>query len=325
MESVARIVNHFLKSNEPRQVGNYVTNGKVLIFVVPEHKTREVLAVKFNDLIIGNSSGLRYAHLISEKTGRRRSRSTGETFAQAELAKNIAMIPFDVFTTAKLDLSKFSLIERAKEETLTRFWFEKVYDEKTDSYNDVKKEEKRHFTGASVFKVDKEVFLFDFDRNELKHGILNPFLVKLSVKNVKSVQEAYESLKPEEVLRAEKLGLDVERQGEWFFIPANEITSKKLDKLKKEVKSITLRAGPNRPNYGEGLQMYQGKPVGDQSRMRDREEIEQAREVSKASEFFMSGTIKHSGREHKDLVLKGWFKAVPNTAVASFTILGDVD
>ena len=39
----------------------------------------------------------------------------------------------------------------------------------------------------------------------------------------------------------------------------------------------------------------------------------------------VSGYVEHSGREHAKLVLKGWFKAIPNTSTRSFTITGDVD
>lgn len=325
---VERIVEHFLKSNEPKAYGNYATNGKVLIYVVPEKRTREVLAVKFNKgLIIGNSSGLDHAPKI-ENPSRfgRRKRFTGESIAQAELAKHIAMIPFGVFTQAKLDLSKFSLIERGPEETLTRRWTETVYTEKA-GHKEVEKTETRHFTGASLFKVDGEVFLFDFDRGELEHGILNPFLVKLTDKTVKSISAAYDSLKPETVKQAERQGLKVLRQGEWFFIPVNEITAKGLERATKEnaVKRITLQAGPNRPNRAEGFQIYQGRVIADERDLRNYQEIQAARAVAEKSQYFVTGTVSHDGREHKDLTLKGWYTPVSNTASSSWTVTGDVD
>jgi hypothetical protein len=37
------------------------------------------------------------------------------------------------------------------------------------------------------------------------------------------------------------------------------------------------------------------------------------------------GRVYHGGFEHNPIDLKGWHKAVPNTAVESFRISGDVD
>jgi len=62
-----------------------------------------------------------------------------------------------------------------------------------------------------------------------------------------------------------------------------------------------LRAGPNRPNAVEHGLLQIGK------------------------QSFVKGTMSHSGREHKEIVLKNWHLAVPNTAIGSFTIEGDVD
>lgn len=41
--------------------------------------------------------------------------------------------------------------------------------------------------------------------------------------------------------------------------------------------------------------------------------------------LYVSGIIAHRGRQHGDLKIDGWWKVVPNMAIASFTIVGDVD
>ena len=42
-------------------------------------------------------------------------------------------------------------------------------------------------------------------------------------------------------------------------------------------------------------------------------------------EGYVKGKVTHGGGEHKAIMLKGWCKAVPNTAVESFKISGQVD
>jgi hypothetical protein len=40
---------------------------------------------------------------------------------------------------------------------------------------------------------------------------------------------------------------------------------------------------------------------------------------------YVSGTVTQSRRQHGDLILSGWYKVVPNTAVTSWTISGKID
>lgn len=316
MTHVERIVKHFLNNNSAKQCGNYVTNGNVLIHIEPNRLEREIVAVKYGNFTVGNSSRLRNAPEIRVKTASgRRTRSTGESEIQAELSKHVSMIPFDVFRQANLNLSKFTLVEKGKSETVKRL--EQIVDEKATAKQRKKKENswltiyktievEQHFTGASLFQIDGAYFLFDLDRNELNHGILNPFLVKLPGP-VKSIVEAYESLKPQEVKDAESKRLHVKRQGEWFFIPvqlSQEFVKEHFQTTKqrsgRETTTMVLQAGPNRPNTAEkGFEAF--------------------------SKHYVTGKISHSGREHKDLVLTEWHIAIPNTATTSWTITGDID
>ena len=96
-----------------------------------------------------------------------------------------------------------------------------------------------HFVGAILFRVNRKYFLFDVDRNELEYFRFNPFIVQLPHK-VTSIAEAYESLKPQEVKDALAKGLDVKRQGEWFFIPS-EFQPKESDIITRGVKRIDER------------------------------------------------------------------------------------
>ena len=62
----------------------------------------------------------------------------------------------------------------------------------------------------------------------------------------------------------------------------------------------SLRNGQNRPNNVEML-------------------------IVSGEKTYVSGKIVHSGREHRDLHLVGWWEPIPNTAVESWQITGDID
>lgn len=252
--------------------------------------------------VIGNSSAL---DLVERKnTFGRITLARGETEVQRQLSTKIPMIPFVVFEQSGLDLSKLEIVEKTDAETIQR----KVrkYNEKKKDYEDVL--EPVHFTGACLFRIESKLFLFDIDRREVEHGIFNPFLVELPVK-VKTIAEAYESLKPQEVKDAIEAGKDVLRQGEWFFIPVEDQLgierkykgSEDANGQKGKYKShFTLQAGRNRPNYAD-----QGFAIDGVT--------------------YVKGKIEHAGREHATLTLKKWMRAIMNTARNSFTIIGDVD
>ena len=308
---VTKALNAFLNTDVKKaRFGHYCVDGHELYFrnVVGSSRfgaklQQNLVAVRLQDgTVIGNSSVL---PLIGRKVSFGRERENrDQTEIQARLSSLVTMIPFTVFEQAELDINSFKMIDRGPEETIKRKGKE-VYDKKTNKY--ITPIETVHFTGASLFKVDGSVFLFDIDRRELQHKIFNPFLVKLVDTHVKTIAKAYDSLKPTEVKRAEAKGLEVKRQGEFFFIPVNTsnlkpdlaVQDNNWNGVKKgQPIRIELRAGENRPNYAaEGIQ-----------------------ELS-----YVRGKVTHSGREHAALMLKTWHKAVANTSMASFTITGDVD
>lgn len=250
---------------------------------------------------IGNSSTLsligRTVSFGNEKLNR------NETDIQRRLSALIPMIPFTVFIEAGLDLDKYKLVDRGDEESVIR---------NIENYDSKKREtvlipETVHFTGASLFEVDGKTYLFDIDRREIAEKIFNPFLAEIPVA-AKTIAEAYEALKPTEVKEAELAGLQVIRQGEWFFIPVkgnfkadknpNHRPNSGVSDWNPVNKRGILQAGRNRPNH---VTLF-----------------------NEAKSLF-SGIVTHSGREHAPLELKGWFRAVPNTATNSFTITGDID
>ena len=289
------------------------------------------------------------------------NRSVTKIQTLMEQRKEFESIPFSVFKEADLNLSTYTELDSTGEETVTR----KVQNPKWRSWGDNKNipqfiEETVHFMGARLFSVQNHAnteraeengvlktikFLFDIDRKEIDNKIFNPFLVQVPENGtpITSINQAYDCLIPNEVKDAIANGKHVKRQGEWFFIPTeidplsdiaelteeqkkeyalalaiknhgrwnNEITemlgkdlTEKYENISNipdcNVKRMEIRAGKNRPNHAE-------------------------KGINTGGKSYVKGKVEHSGREHADIVLEGWHIALPNTAIDSFTITGDID
>ncbi len=234
-------------------------------------------------------------------------------------------IPFNVLESAELKLNETTVIERGPEST-----------HKIKTHLNSSERIERHFTGALLLENSGRKFFMDIDREEIKHEIFNVFFVEVDSK-VKSILEAYESMKPESVRNAEKSGTQVLRQGEWFFLdtgktvelPADEVYTWKTKEMgEKHIERFDVSHGKGRPNS-----LY--KPIG----------------FGPEFDSLVCGLVNHSGREHRELNLgikvkdqdqssfprgtgdegspimitvKLW-ELVPNTTVGNFTITGDVD
>lgn len=223
-------------------------------------------------------------------------------------------IPFNVLKAGDLKLNETSVLEQGPEST------------HTIKVNPYSSEQQRHFTGALLLQNNGRKFLMDIDREEIKHKIFNAFFVEVD-KKVKTISEAYESMKPQSVKDAEKAGKTVLRQGEWFFVQ----TDKELTVESKQVRnwhnenetSIVTRFNIS---HGKGRPNALFKPVG----FNDMDQ-------------YVCGLVTHSGREHRDLDLgvkrftrpndpskteyttfQLW-TLVPNSTVSNFTIQGDID
>jgi len=295
-DALDKLIKKFLTGSTEGVFEKYAIHGDKLVYktLVYGELKANLIAIRIGNEYIGNSSILplinRRVSFGNETLNRR------EAEIQQRLSRLIQMIPFTVFQQAGLDITKFKLIDRGLEETVSV---------KEEKYNSKTRENEtifvsRHFTGSSLFEVENRIFLFDIDRREIDHGIFNAFLVELPTR-VKTIKEAYQSLKPTEVLEAEKQGLKVLRQGEWFLIPVNDKLKPTMRKnINGDLVPIagTLQAGNNRPNNTELFH----EPTG-----------------------YVKGLITHRGREHEPLLLTVWHKPVPNTATRSFTITGDID
>lgn len=262
-------------------------------------KVRICIARKVNGAFVGNASGLM---AMRPQGGKKINWGGGRSKIQESLQDVMPMVPFRMFEENRLDLNSFEIIDRAADE-----WIE------TDNTRDPR----RHFMGAMVFKMKirtrsqglvghvDEYFLFDVDRNDVALKQFNPFLSKLP-KAVASIGEAYDLLKPQEVRDAERFGAKIERQGEWFFIPIQGESKRATDDNAFRAHS----RGGRRP-YAQAVLQSKGN---------------RAHFVEQLSEDgYVRGKVTHGGHEHKPIDLKGWHKAVPNTAIGSFKISGAID
>ena len=274
----------------------------------PSIKVNICVALKQNGQFFGNSSSINPMRQLASRKQReagkrgRLSWTGGAQKIQDVLSDAMTMVPFRVFKEAQLDITTLRMIDKGQAEMLELGRERKG------------KKIQTHFTGAALFtiKVNKrsreiqgktdDYFLFDIDRNDLKLKVFNPFLSKLS-RPATSIADAYASLKPKEVSDAERfLGKEVPRQGEWFFIPV-------IGEFKQA--KVLNRWGRGRPADAEATLSSKGN---------------RPHFVTKLSEEgYVRGKVTHGGHEHKPIELETWHKAVPNTAVQSFTISGSVD
>ncbi|OGS36442.1 MAG: hypothetical protein A2293_06600 [Elusimicrobia bacterium RIFOXYB2_FULL_49_7] len=310
------------------------------------------LAVRLQGgVVLSNANRLAYCgtHLVF---GGPRSYSYGQAPAQAILEKAGAIpVPFRVFADANLNLAEAEVVEKAPSETI-------IISVKTRKNNDwVQEDENRHYVGACLLKVGSEHFLFDIDREELKHKMSNSFIVKLPGAP-KTIDEAYASLKPAKVTMAEIGGIAVQRQGEWFFIHRMDVLPE-LPEPPKELKALAdnppdaRQLGANANEHYEPGRSYcysftdkAQEAVYDQKVKEWEEAVEKLRSYSpregelrqgnnrpnRVEKFLVlngvvlvSGLTRHTGREHRDINLPGWWEAVPNTAVASWQVTGEID
>ena len=263
----------------------------------PSVKFRICVAKKVNGAFVGNASSM-----MAQRVGNKLSWLQGALKIQEVIGEVMPMVPFRLFKDNRLDINSFRVVDREPSQMLD-------LGRKRDG-----KYILTHFMGAMVFKLEirsrsvdlvghkDEFFLFDIDRNDLALKHMNPFLSKLP-RPVTSIADAYDSLKPQEIRDAERfMSKPCPRHGEWFFIPSTGTHRRAV---------VEPRFGLGRKPFAEAVLQSNGN---------------RAHYVSELSEDgFVKGLVRHGGGEHKNIVLDGWHKPVPNSAVGSFKITGAVD
>lgn len=226
---------------------------------------------------------------------------------QGELEKDpkVLMIPFSIFEENGWDVQDIEIIHQTGAEQL------------------VLAEEKRHFTGATVFKIEESYFLFDIDRLELPE-YFRPFVCELP-KPVKTVQKAYYSLIPQKVKEAMSLGVEYLRQGELFFVPIElsqwekvVLSCKNLEDLKPLLSKAQLKSLEEAENEYSSYEYEGSTNIFDENHEAEKVYADQDEYVE-----IVSGDVTHE--EHKTLTLKGWYKVYKNTALNSYDVEGEID
>ncbi len=348
---VTRAIDCFLNTDDTKQrFGPYFVDGDQLVFrTVATSRTgsellENIVAQKIDQggskFLVGNSSALgeigRRVHYGQEE------RNTAVTEIQMRLGNLIPMMPFSVFEEADLNMEALRIVQRGPEEEITRLrdtgkrakkGAKLQKGERLRGESDYDKKyhvwilETVHYTGASLFKVGSKHFLFDLDRRELEQQVFNPFLVQL-FGPAETIAEAYEAMKPVQVREAEKSGTELKRQGEWFFIKAPKDVQKRCNEI-ETLANVSLRAGDNRPNECKAVGFDKdGKVVEVVKNTHGRlgfHESPDDDDLKMPHTMYVTGRVRHTGREHADLMLKGFWIAVPNTATDSWQISGDID
>jgi len=155
-----------------------------------------------------------------------------------------------------------------------------------------------HMAASCLLKYENRYGLASMDEQSYFCSILS--------RPAETVSDAFYSLKPEETVEAERKGLEIFRQGEWFFIP--HLIGKEAREQYNQMETIFKLVGRNGGNphiATRGVWLDEQRGIAE-----------------------VSGQIRHD--EHRMLQLSTSddpviYVAVENTAVRSFSAMGRVD
>ena len=173
------------------------------------------------------------------------------------------------------------------------------------TYINNKGEEKigyHHTLGGSVFEFNGRYFISGIDDTGVNNNLY--FLTELT-RPVNSFDDAIAALKPEIVTEAEKNGIEVKRQGEWFFVKTD---------LNYSNDNVVICKNSGLPNRNDDT----GHHI--------------AFELIQMNDYcIVRGIIRHDRKEHKQLKLydtaarKNWWIAAHNEQIQSWSAGGNVD
>jgi hypothetical protein len=124
-----------------------------------------------------------------------------------------------------------------------------------------------------------------------------------------TVEQAHESLKPEEVREAEALVPGaVHRQGEWFFLPPS---AEESERLERGLRERSRAARPSAP-VGEGVNPHLADLV-----VRIDRRMRSLHREQRRPEVFARGAVRHV--DHRPLWLDAWRKVVRNREIDADT------
>ena len=163
-----------------------------------------------------------------------------------------------------------------------------------------------HSLGDSVVRVHERHYISAIDETGPR-GRGMYFLAELICdREPKSIEEAFDLLKPKVVREAEERGAHVRRQGEWFAIPTNARTRELMD------------------DVARGIAAYRQLHVLGRDGHHQLEEAVIYRAGDRKGEVYARGVLKHTKNEHQDLNLGTirWHLIVHNVTGAAYTLGG---
>ena len=161
-----------------------------------------------------------------------------------------------------------------------------------------------HTLGDSVIFVQNRYFVSAVDDTGAGRGLY--FLTELRAHHApRSLAEALETLKPEPVRQAERAGVEVRRQGEWFAI-SQTVTTRQLMRDVKQGWAV------RRPGHVLGGSGHHRLTVA----------VIYKRGPQKG-EVYARGTMRHTGGEHRMLSLpESWYRVVHSIQGQSYSLGG---
>jgi len=152
-----------------------------------------------------------------------------------------------------------------------------------------------HRIGQVLFEYENRYFICGMDEGS--------YFVSELPNKVNSVKDAFLLLMPKLARDAITQGIEVKRQGEWFFIPPKDsMISVPKHKVKDELKMQALPFEQNSAQHTVTRMILNGKMI------------------------FAKGFVRHSRHEHRTLKLGDDFHiAMKNTAIGNWSSNGNVD
>ncbi len=164
-----------------------------------------------------------------------------------------------------------------------------------------------HTLGDSVIRLHDHHYISAVDDTGVGRGIY--FLTQLITRRTPdSLKDALDMLEPEPVRQAERMDLEVSRQGEWFAIPQKVVTRKLMRDVRKGLAVFRRHHVLGRDGHHKLTEavIYKCGPA--------------------KGEVYARGTMRHTRGEHRLLSLpKAWFRIVRNIQGQSYSLVGNFD
>jgi hypothetical protein len=163
-----------------------------------------------------------------------------------------------------------------------------------------------HTLGDSVIRVRDHDFVSAVDETGVGRGIY--FFTQLPRRKTPStLQEALDMLKPPLVRNAEKEGLEVRRQGEWFAVPVRIGTRQLMRDVRRGVAVLGLNHVLGREGHHQLTHavIYKYGP--------------------EKGQVFAHGSMRHTRGEHRLLTLPAWSRIVHSVQGRSYSLSGNFD